>query len=242
MKKLTFLLALTLTAFAMKAQTADEVVEKYLKAIGGADKWKKVESTIMTAKGEQQGMSFPVTISAMKPNLIKVEVDIQGMKLIQPCFDGTTAWGINPFGGGAEPTKMDEEATKELAKDQFEDEFIDYKTKGHTVTLDGTEEAEGTKCFKLKIALKEGGEKIYFIDAENYVPLMIREFAMTGPSKGQASESVLGDYKDVEGMMMPHSIEQKMGGQTVAVIKIEKVEVNPKIDKAVFAFPVTAKK
>jgi outer membrane lipoprotein-sorting protein len=242
MKKLTFLLALTLTAFTMKAQTADEVVEKYLKAIGGADKWKKVESTVMSAKGETQGMTFPVTMSAMKPNLLKVEIDIQGMKMVQPAFDGTTAWVINPMGGGAEPTKMDAETTKELAKDQFEDEFIDYKTKGHTVTLEGTEEAEGTKCFKVKIALKEGGEKIYFFDADNYIPIMVREFAMTGPMKGQASETVLGDYKEVEGMMMPHSIEQKAGGQTQFVMKIEKIEVNPKIDKAIFAFPADAKK
>ena len=238
MKKLTFLLALTLTAFAMKAQTADEIVEKYLKAIGGADKWKKIESTLMTGKGEAQGMNFPVTMTAMRPNSLKVEVDIQGMKMIQPCFDGTTAWSINPFGGGAEPTKMDEESTKEFARNKFEDEFIDFKTKGHTVTLEGTEEAEGTKCFKLKIVLKQGGEKIYFMDVENFIPIMVREFAMTGPSKGQASESILGDYKEVEGMMMPHSIETKLGGQTAAVIKIEKIEVNPKIDKSIFAFPV----
>jgi outer membrane lipoprotein-sorting protein len=237
MKKLTFLLALSLTAFVMKAQTADEVVDKYLKAVGGADKWKKLESTIITAKGEQQGMSFPVIVSAMRPNLTKVEVDIQGMKMIPEAFDGTTGWTINPFGGGAEPTKMDEETTKEMAKNKFEDEFIDYKTKGHIVTLEGTEEAEGTKCFKLKIVLKEGGERIYFIDAENYVPIMMRKFATMGPNKGQASESVMGDYKEVDGMMMPHSIEEKVGGQTQAVIKIEKIEINPKIDKAIFAFP-----
>jgi outer membrane lipoprotein-sorting protein len=238
MKKLSILLALTLTAFVMKAQTADEVVEKYLKAIGGADKWKKLESTVMTAKGESQGMNFPVTMTAMRPNSLKVEIDIQGMKMIQPCFDGTTAWGINPFGGGAEPTKMDEETTKEYARNNFEDEFIDYKTKGHIVTLEGTEEAEGTKCFKLKIVLKQGGEKIFFIDVENFIPIMMREFAMAGPNKGQASETVMGDYKEVEGMMMPHSIEQKAGGQTQAVIKIEKIEINPKIDKSIFAFPV----
>jgi outer membrane lipoprotein-sorting protein len=42
----------------------------------------------------------------------------------------------------------------------------------------------------------------------------------------------------VDGMMMPHSIEQKAGGQTQVVLKIEKIEVNPKIDKSIFAFPV----
>jgi hypothetical protein len=238
MKKLSILLALTLTAFVMKAQTADEVVEKYLKAVGGADKWKKLESLIMTGKGEMQGMSFPVTMTTMRPNSLRMEVDVQGSKIIQPAFDGTTAWTINPFGGAAEPTKMDEEATKEIARTKFEDEFIDYKTKGHIVTLEGTEEAEGTKCFKLKIVLKQGGEKIYFMDVENYIPIMVREFAMSGPNKGQASETVMGDYKEVEGMMMPHSVEQKAGGQTQFVMKMEKIEINPKIDKAIFAFPV----
>jgi outer membrane lipoprotein-sorting protein len=242
MKKLTFLLALTLTAFAMKAQTADEVVEKYLKAIGGADKWKKLESMIQTAKGEQQGFSFPITVTAMRPNLTKIEADVQGMKLIPQAYDGTVGWSLNPFAGGNEPTKMDEEMTKEMAKEKFEDDLIDYKTKGHTVALEGTEEAEGTKCFKIKLTLKEGSEKVYFIDVDNYIPIMIRQFATFGPNKGQASETVLGDYKEVEGMMMPHSIEQKAGGQTQAVIKVEKIEINPKIDKAIFAFPAAAKK
>jgi outer membrane lipoprotein-sorting protein len=238
MKKLTFLLALTLTAFTMKAQTADEVVEKYLKAVGGADKWKKMETMVTTAKGEMGGMSFPIVLTAMRPNSLRMEADIQGTKIVQPSFDGTTAWTVNPLGGAAEPTKMDEESTKDLARNKFEDEFIDYKTKGHIVTLEGTEEAEGAKCFKLKIVLKQGGEKIYFMDVENYIPIMIREFAMSGPNKGQASEVVMGDYKEVDGMMMPHSIEQKAGGQTQFVMKIEKIEINPKIDKSVFAFPV----
>lgn len=238
MKKLTILLALTLTAFVMKAQTADEVVEKYLKAVGGVDKWKKLETLVTTGKIEMQGMSFPVVMTTMRPNSLRMEADIQGTKIIQPSFDGTTAWTLNPLGGASEPTKMDEESTKELARTKFEDEFINYKTKGHVVTLEGTEEAEGTKCFKLKIVLKEGGEKIYFMDIENFIPIMVRDFAMTGPNKGQASETVMGDYKEVDGMMMPHSIEQKAGGQTQFVMKVEKVEVNAKVDKAIFAFPV----
>lgn len=226
----------------MKAQTADEVVEKYLKAIGGADKWKKLESTVITAKGEQGGFNFPITVSAMRPNLTKIEADVQGMKLVPQAFDGTTGWSLNPFSGGNDPTKMDADMTKEMAKEKFEDEFIDYKTKGNTIALEGTEEAEGTKCFKLKLTLKEGSEKIYFIDVENYIPIMIRQFATFGPNKGQASETVLGDYKEVEGMMMPHSIENKAGGQTQFVMKVEKIEINPKLDKAIFAFPAETKK
>jgi hypothetical protein len=42
----------------------------------------------------------------------------------------------------------------------------------------------------------------------------------------------------VEGMMMPHMMEQKIGTQTAMVLKVEKVELNPKLDKAIFSLPV----
>ena len=135
---------------------------------------------------------------------------------------------------------MTEDETKETAKEQFEDDFIDYKTKGHTVELEGTEEIDGAKCHKLKLKRKVGDEKIYFIDAENFVPLMVRSFVSSGPAKGQASETLMSDYKEVDGLMIAHTMEQKMNGQSQAVIKIDKVELNPKLEKSLFALPAEA--
>ena len=84
---------------------------------------------------------------------------------------------------------------------------------------------------------KQGDEKVYFIDGENYITVCVRSFAQTGPAKGQAVETYFSDYKEEKGLMMPHTLETKMGGQTVVTIKMEKVEINPTIDKKIFSFP-----
>jgi CO dehydrogenase/acetyl-CoA synthase delta subunit len=236
MKKLMLLAGLFLLTIIAKAQTADEVVTKYLSAIGGADKWKKLESMRQTGFVVVQGMNIPFTSTQARPNMTRQEGDFQGQKFID-AYDGTEAWVQSPWQTMNKPTKKTEEETKEAAKENFEDDFIDYATKGHSIELEGTEEIEGSKCFKVKLKRKVGDEKIYFFDSENYVPLVIRSFISTGPMKGQAVEMVMSDYKEVDGIMVPHTMEQKMNGQVGMTIKAEKVELNPVIDKTIFSFP-----
>ena len=56
-------------------------------------------------------------------------------------------------------------------------------------------------------------------------------------------ESSIGDYKTVDGLTMPYSMEshvkgkEGMGGQAIT---IEKIELNPTVDAAMFKMPVAA--
>ncbi len=237
MKKLALLFVFASFALASKAQTADEIVGKYLTAIGGAEKWKKLESQSMTGYVVVQGMNIPYTAIQARPNLVYSAGEFQGNKFIE-AFDGTVAWMQNPFAGAAKPTKKDAEETAQAAKEPFEDDLIDYNTKGHTLELDAKqEEMDGVKCFKLTMKRKQGDEKVYFIDGENYIPVCVRSFAQTGPAKGQAVEIYFSDYKEEGGLMMAHTLETKMGGQTAVTIKMEKIEINPTLDKKIFSFP-----
>ncbi len=45
-----------------KAQTADEIVDKYITAIGGADNWKKVNSVTSEGNLTVQGADVAVTM------------------------------------------------------------------------------------------------------------------------------------------------------------------------------------
>lgn len=238
MKQLLFLCALSLSVFAAKAQTAsaDTIVDKYLKAVGGADKWKTLATMRSTGSVIVQGMTIPFTSTSAKPNLTRQEGDFQGQKFVD-AYDGTVAWNQSPWGTMNKPVKKTEDETKDAAKEAFEDEFIDYKTKGHAIELQGTEEIEGTKCYKISMKRKTGDEKIYFFDTDSYIPVMVRSFATTGPMKGQAMETYMSDYKDEGGLMMPHTIEQKIKGQTAMTLKTDKVELNPTVDKTIFGFP-----
>ena len=164
MKKIAFFLAfVAVSAVSLHAQAVpnvDTVIAKYVKTIGGADKWKTVESIKQTGFVVVQGMNIPFTAIQARPNLSYSEGEFQGNKFID-AYDGTVAWTQNPFAGAAKPTKKDEDATKEAAKEQFEDDLIDYKTKGHTVEIAAaTEDKEGTKCFKITMKRKQADDEL----------------------------------------------------------------------------------
>lgn len=242
MKLRFFIIPMLFMCFASaKAQTADEVLSKYFANTGGLEKWKTLQSRTSTGKAFF-GQDFPMTIYEMAPNKQRMEVNVQGMLLIPQAFDGTTAWTLNPMQGGKDPVKLDDEQAKELKDDQFEDNFIDYKKKGHEVILEGTEEIDGMKCYKLKLVRNKNNDKediteVHYFDSENFVPLVVSRYIRSGPQKGTEVKSYLSDYQDVGGLMFPFSMEQKVNGQTVFKVTLEKITINDIKDESIFAFP-----
>src|SRR5687767_10028540 len=133
-RKLTLTLIAVALAFVVKAQTADEILAKYFEATGGLSKLKAVKSMKMTGKAPSPQGDFPITIYNKAPNKQKVVLNVQGQELVAQAYDGTTAWALNPFAGGTDPVKLDEQQTKEISEEELEDDFIDYAKKGHAVT------------------------------------------------------------------------------------------------------------
>ena len=229
---LIFLVSLGAT---LQAQTIEQILTNYYKNIN-ADKWKTLNTMKMEGEASVQGMTLNMTMLQKRPNLEKVVIDVMGKQVVE-AYDGKDAWRVNPFMGGAEPVKKDAEEVKEASKKMFEDDLIGYKEKGHKVEFQGKEEIDGAPTLKVKLTKKDGDELLYFFDPENYVPIMVRSFASSGPSKGQAMETYLSNYEKEGDMMMPHALTNKMNGQTFMEIKITKIEMNPKIEETEFAFP-----
>jgi outer membrane lipoprotein-sorting protein len=224
-----------------KTPTVDEILANYFKATGGLEKWKALKSRTSTGKAFM-GQEFPIEMYEKSPNKVKMIITIQGTQLIPQAYDGQDAWALNPFQGGKDPVKLDEEQSKELRDEEFEDDFIDYQKKGHEVTLEGTEEIDGVKCYKVKLIRNKNNPKediteVHFFDAENFVPIVQATYIRTGPAKGQEVRTFLSDYQEVDGLMFPFSIEQKVNGQTAMKITIDKVQLNSISDDSIFAFP-----
>src|SRR4051794_31812700 len=118
MKKLIlpFCFLLSLASFG---QTADELVNKYLDAMGGKDKLAGLNSVKMTASVDiGPDMKAPMTIYSINNKGTRMEFEIQGMKLVQ-AMEGDSGWMINPFAGKKDPERMAEEQIREM-KDQMD--------------------------------------------------------------------------------------------------------------------------
>ena len=240
MKKISLLLFCGILSFQIaSAQTVDEILHESFESQGGLEKIKAMKTRTMKGTMNMGGMTFPGVVSEMEPNFQRVDVDIQGTKLVQ-AYDGIAAWTINPFQYGEHPQKMPEEEAADFVSQTFHSPFIDYQAKGHAVELEGTEEIEGAEAYKVKLTKKDGDVEYHFFDAEYYVPIMVRTTVKAGPGKGAAAETFLSDYQDVDGIMFPFFIETKMNGQTVQSVTLSEVDLSPEFEDDFFDFPATA--
>lgn len=242
-KTFAWLLVAGLAGIAAHAQTAEELIEKNLQATGGRAKIEGVKSVRMTGKMlAQQGIEVPMVIEYKEPDKMRTEVTVQGMTMVQ-AVDGKTGWVVAPFLGKKDPEPMSADDLKQ-AEDQLDslNLLTKYKEKGHTIEYVGKQDLEGTPAYKLKLTRKNGDVSYLYLDAESYLLVKI-----DGKTKIQGqdleSQTTLGDYKSVDGVLYPHSIESQVKSMPgKAVVTFSKIEVNPAFEDAHFAMPAAAKK
>ena len=233
-------LLLISAAGVSSAQTVDEILAKNLAARGGAEKFKSVNSMKISATVTAQGMKLPVTIWSKRPNMMREETDFQGQKMIR-AFDGTTAWTVNPMMGGTPQALTGSAANMAMDSADLEGPLVNYKQKGHTIEFVGNETLDGRNVHHLKITRKTGTIQHLYIDAETGLE---RKTVITLEQGGRKVdlEIQLGDFKSVDGLMMPSMTRQLMNGNEVAQVAVDKIEVNPQIDDAMFKMPAAAAK
>ena len=237
---------LVILSWGSKAQTAEEIIDKFFENTGGRDNWAKVESIKMDAKLNQQGLEIPLIMIQMKDGRQATTIIFQGKEIKQGVYDGTNLWSHNFMNMKAE--KSDAEATENFKANlgsDFPMPFFGYKQKGYKVEFLGKETIEGTETFKIKLTknpIKVDGQpkdnvEYYFFDVENFVPLLAEAEINQGPAKGQIGQTKLSDYQEVGNLIIPFSMTQGIKGGNSQPITITNIEINPKIDESVFTFP-----
>lgn len=224
------------------AQTVEEVVAKHLEARGGLDKVKAVKSMRLTGKMTVgPGIEAPVTLEMKKPGSVRMEITFQGNTGIQ-AYDGKSGWGISPMSASKAPEPMSAEDLKDIEEQaDLDGSLVDSKAKGHTVELMGKEKVEGSDAFKLKVTLKNGDIRYIYIDADSYLELKTDAKRVIRGSEVE-TESVSSDYKEVGGLILPHTIVQgAKGNPQKQTITIDKVELDVPIDDARFKMPEVKK-
>jgi len=234
MKKIVaglFLTAILASAIAAKAQTADEIVSKYIDAIGGKDKIKQITSIYMEGTVQVMGNENPTKVTVLNGKGYKTETEFNGQKMVQ-CYTDKGGWAINPMAGGAAEAMPDE--VYKAGKEQIDigGALYDYAAKGSTVSLLGKEDG----AYKIKLVTKDKDETAYFIDATTYY---LTKLIKKGSMMGQEVEVTikLSDYKKTDiGYLVPFTIGTDLGQFSLSTT-ITKAEINKAVDAAAFVMP-----
>jgi hypothetical protein len=231
------LVSLCFIVAAAQAQTVDEVIQKYSAAIGGLDAFNTVKTVKMTGNVSVQGMDLPLTIEIINGKAMRSDVQIMGQMIINAYKDGK-GWTVNPLTGTTSPTEVTGAALYDLKNQSvIASSLMDYKARGNQVELEGQEDVEGVKCYKIKLTRKDDGKvSTYFISTSDYLPT---KFVESKEMQGQTFdiESYFSDYKDFNGMKFSMTRTQKIEDQVLQEIKLTDIQFNVDIDDKIFDMP-----
>lgn len=230
-----------LCAISLSAQTVDEIIAKNLQAHGGVAKLKAIHSIRITGNFDSGGVQAGFVQVYKRPMRIRMDATLQGVTLTQ-AYDGQNGWQIMPFTGQNTPAAMNAEDLKRLQEEaDFDGPLMDYKQKGNAVELVGKEKVDGADTYHLRVSMKNGDVLNFYLDATTYLTLKRAGKAVVQGTPLEV-ETHYSDYREVDGVKFPFSLQQEAADGQVPDQKItfQKVELNVPVEDSVFKMPAAA--
>ena len=227
---LLILAILLVSPILLPAQTADDVINAYLKARGGLPKIRAIQTERVTGTisfgPNLEGPFFVERKRAAGQTLIRV-------------YDGKSAgWVYNPFVPQPSVTPMTADDIRGISEEaDFEGPFIDYKSKGNQIEYAGKEDVDGKQANKLKLTNKYGDLSYFFFDPSTGLILKWQGTRKNG-DKDIPWQTYFRDFRAVDGLQYPFLVESgAIGSDQIQKITATKIEINIPLDEASFSQP-----
>lgn len=231
------LLLLAATAFAADDIKPEAVLDKFIEATGGHAAYEKIKAEMATGTVEVMGMTGTLTSYRAAPDKSYSLVDFSaGPGKFEEGTIGGVAWALDGMQGARLKEGDERSAALRNAALNMETHWHDYYKKAEFA---GTEDVNGKACYKLVLTPNDGGaETRYFDKTSGLLTKVI--MPVTTPDGTATAEMLMSDYRDEDGILIPHSVDQKLPGVELA-IKIQSVKHNPEIPAGRFDPPAEIK-
>jgi len=232
--------------------SAAQIVEKNVAARGGLEAWRKIQTMVWYGHIERTGAgaaSLPYILEQKRPNKTRFEIKAEN-QVAARIYDGTHGWKLHPASNGRPELQPFTAEELNFARDGLgiDGALVDYQSKGTDVTLDGVDEVEGRKAFRLSIKLPSGASHQVWVDAQTFLDVKyVRQLIHTQPRNGQprialgrsGTVTVLyRNYQTIEGLQIPLVIESGSdSAKATDKMVIDKILLNPPLDDQRFAKP-----
>lgn len=207
----------------------EDVINNYIKAIGGKAALDKVENIKTDLTLSASGQSFDATILQKKsPNKFKLTLSMMGQAFQQQIYDGTNGAMIQQ----GQTMKLEGKQLDGLKEQAIMFPELDYLNGDYELELKGIEQIDGNDAYKLIVIAPSGNKVTEYYNVES--GLKIRSIGVLESPQGNITQTTdYSEYKDAGGILMPHVMQQSMGPQNIKMT-IKDVKVNGGIDDAAF--------
>ena len=213
--------------------TVDQLLARYVKAIGGREAWEKLHSrtSLGTIVVPSMNLEGTVMIHEKAPNKVLLVVMLAGQPFRQG-YDGKNGWSDDPTDGTKDKTGAQ---LAEAARDADFYRPLHMQATYTKLTIMGEEEVGGKKAWVVQADLPEGGaDKIYFDEESG---LIVRAVSQQHSDQGVVAVAEdFKDYREVDGVMLPFEVLQ-VNGDSALTIKLGEVHHNVELEDSEFAKP-----
>jgi hypothetical protein len=222
--------------------TAEQIAEKNEAARGGVEAWRKIQTMVWVGHMETPSgptSRVPFVLQQKRPNKTRFEVNAIGQRTLR-VFDGARGWKMRAGRDGAPDVQPFTPQEVNFAKQVqgIDGPLMDYRAKGTTVALEGTDEVEGRKAYRLSVRSAGGESRHVWVDAQTFLDIKYDRISYTRAGEPRTVFVFLRDYQTVEGIQIPAAIETGNGTrQGTEKLVIEKIALNPPVDDRLFGRP-----
>lgn len=226
MKKIVFVAGIVSlfwqSAVAQSTPTADQVVDKYIAAIGGKDALMKVTDMTTSMSSEGQMGVIMITRKQKLPNKFSMVINANGMEVMKQTGDGSKV----VMGGMQGSRTIDGSAAQQMTAMNTIFPELHYTENGVKTTLVGPEKVEGKDTYKLSHTTADGAAT-WTDNFDAKTGLKVQSVMTMKSQQGETTTtSIFSDYKDVNGIKFPMTIMQQSprGPMTMTIdnVKINK--------------------
>jgi hypothetical protein len=214
--------------------TTDQILDKYVQALGGKAAIEKHTSRV--TKGVMEiptfGLSGTMETYEKAPNKSLLIITIGGFGEIKEGFDGTMAWADHP------QTGLRDKTGGELADTKLEADFyrpLRLKALYPKMMVKGKEKVGEREAYVIEATPAAGSTEKWYFDTQT--GLLIRSDAERETPEGKmAFETHFEDYKEVDGIKAPFTL--RISNPAVSIVaKLQEVKHNVEIEDAKFNKP-----
>jgi hypothetical protein len=231
-----FILCLVLVQFA-NGQSVDDIIDKYITALGGKDKLASVKSVYFEGTRQMSnGNEVDVKITKVDGKLSRVDFSVggnDGYTIVTP----DKGWTYIPMMSD----KVNEmpDARLKGAQDQMDiaGPLVDYAAKGYKATLDGKDTVNGNEAWKIELTNSAGKNSTFYIDTKTNLLVQTKHMSEGGGRNNSGPVEIVtdySDYKDVDGVMFPQTINVEGSGMGAGSMTFDKIEVNQPVDEKLY--------
>jgi hypothetical protein len=201
----------TAPAHAQDAPPADEVIARYVEAIGGHGAHTSPRSIRTTGVLEMPGVGLQGTFEVLQllPDRSLTRVTIPGIGEIMRGFDGVSGWSVDPLIGASLMEGAELAQAKERANILATLRDPSVVTSRETV---GLSDSEGEPCWRVRLIWASGSESLDCYSRDTGF-LLASEDAEASPMGEMVVITQFSEYEPFYGMMLPTRLVQSALGQ-----------------------------